>query len=261
MRKTINWTEEMNAKIRNEFPTVKTSKLAKEMGINASTIRSRATFLGVRKSPLFRGRKNWTAKENELMELIYPHISTEEVANQLNRSIKSVYAQAWLLGISKSDEYTRSLKIKSGEQLKKVGVKTRFKKGSIPQNKGKKLSKEMYEKLKPTMFKQGHRPYNFQPIGHRRITKDGYIEVKVGEHDRFDLLHRFIWKVWVGPIPEGHIVSFKDGDKMNCDINNLHLMTQEQNMLNNSIQRYPDDIRNTMIALGRFKSKLKSITK
>jgi hypothetical protein len=42
-----------------------------------------------------------------------------------------------------------------------------------------------------------------------------------------------VWEAAHGPIPPGHIVIFLDGDKTNCDLSNLRLVTQaEKQMLN-----------------------------
>lgn len=38
-------------------------------------------------------------------------------------------------------------------------------------------------------------------------------------------LHHLIWEEQRGPIPPGHKVAFKDGNHLNCDIDNLELLT------------------------------------
>jgi hypothetical protein len=119
------------------------------------------------------------------------------------------------------------------------------------------MSQELRDKVKHLFFQPGHLPKNKKPIGHQRITKDGYIEVKVEEPNRFDLLHRFMWKVWNGPLDEGQIVTFIDGNQKNCNIDNLKCITRETNMINNSIQRYPENMRNVMIMNGKLKSAIK----
>jgi len=113
------------------------------------------------------------------------------------------------------------------------GKTGRFEKGNIPHSKGQKMSKEQYEKCKPTMFKKGHIPKNHRKIGSERITKDGYIEVKIEDPDVWGLKHRLIYEEHYGEIPAGYSVIFGDGDKLNCDINNLILVSRSELLIMN----------------------------
>lgn len=113
------------------------------------------------------------------------------------------------------------------------GKTGRFEKGNIPHSKGKQMSKEQYEKCKPTMFKKGHIPKNHREIGSERITKDGYIEIKIKEPNLWVLKHRLIYEKYYGEIPAGYSVIFGDGDKLNCDINNLILVSRSELLLMN----------------------------
>lgn len=113
------------------------------------------------------------------------------------------------------------------------GKTGRFEKGHKPHSKGQKMSKEQYEKCKPTMFKKGHIPKNHREIGSERITKDGYIEVKIEDPDVWGLKHRLIYEEHYGEIPAGYSVIFGDGDKLNCDINNLILVSRSELLLMN----------------------------
>lgn len=113
------------------------------------------------------------------------------------------------------------------------GKTGRFEKGNIPHSKGQKMSKEQYEKCKLTMFKKGHIPKNHREIGSERITKDGYIEIKIKEPNLWVLKHRIIYEKYYGEIPAGYSVIFGDGDKLNCDINNLILVSRSELLILN----------------------------
>lgn len=113
------------------------------------------------------------------------------------------------------------------------GKTGRFEKGHKPHNKGQKMSKEQYEKCKPTMFKKGHIPKNHREIGSERITKDGYIEVKIEDPDVWGLKHRLIYEEHYGEIPAGYSVIFGDGDKLNCNIDNLILVSRSELLIMN----------------------------
>lgn len=123
------------------------------------------------------------------------------------------------------------------------GLTGYFPKGHIPANKGKKMSPEQYEKCKATMFKKGSVPPNHMEVGELTHTTDGYLVRKVSEtgtqRERFEFVHRAEWEKHNGPIPEGKMISFLDGNKDNCDIENLVLIDNHENLeLNRSKLRF-----------------------
>lgn len=140
------------------------------------------------------------------------------------------------------------------------GLNGRFQKGHVPNNKGKKMSPEQYEKCKATMFKKGNVPPNRMKIGEYTHTTDGYLLRKVREtgtrRERFEFVHRAEWEKHNGPIPDGKMVSFLDGDKDNCDINNLILIDNSENLeLNRSKLRF-DNPELTKVGLSVAKMKI-----
>lgn len=62
-----------------------------------------------------------------------------------------------------------------------TGKTGHFSKGHVPANKGKAMSREQYEKCKPTMFKPGSIPGNTDPVGTEKLLADGYIWVKIDD--------------------------------------------------------------------------------
>lgn len=82
-------------------------------------------------------------------------------------------------------------------------------------------------------FKKGSIPLNAQaiPVGAEKVSKDGYVEVKVSEkgvrkNGCFRRKHAVIWEQANGrPVPDGHIVVFADKDKRNFDPDNLVLVS------------------------------------
>lgn len=115
----------------------------------------------------------------------------------------------------------------------KSGVTGWFRKGRDPGNKGKKqsefMSPEAIERTKATRFQKGTIPPNTKPVGTISIV-DGYKLIKLtdkGPHWKmWKPLHRYVWEQHNGPIPKGMLVVFKDQDPMNCDIDNLMLVTR-----------------------------------
>lgn len=147
-------------------------------------------------------------------------------------------------------------KIQSCKTRHKVtnGRNTRFKKGCIPYNKGTKgLSK-----ANSGSFKKGHTPQNWRPVGSKRITKDGYIEIKVAEPSTWELGHVVEWEKVNGPVPPSHCVIFLDGNRQNCDIDNLKLIERADLARFNQLGIGQDDqeITKVGIAIAKIKTKV-----
>ena len=97
-------------------------------------------------------------------------------------------------------------------------------------NKGKKMSPEQYAKCKGTMFKKGNRPHNAVPVGTEVARGDGYHQTKVAEPDKWMLTHILAWQQAYGDVPEGYLVSFKDGNPDHITADNLFLETRQEHM-------------------------------
>lgn len=112
-----------------------------------------------------------------------------------------------------------------------------IKKGNIPFNKGKKwddyLSEEQQKKCRKTTFKKGNIPTNHREVGSERLSKDGYIEIKVKEPNKWKYKHRLIYEKYYGKVPKGYNVIFLDGNRLNFNINNLIVISKHENLIMN----------------------------
>ena len=140
---------------------------------------------------------------------------------------------------------TRQMKAYKKNHGINTGLTGQFEPGHIPVNKGKKMPAEVYDKAAPTMFKKGDIPANHMNVGEYTHTTDGYLIQKVKEtgtqRERFEFVHRKVWETHFGPIPEGKMVSFLDRDKDNCNIENLVLIDNHENLeLNRSNLRFSE---------------------
>jgi len=108
----------------------------------------------------------------------------------------------------------------------------RFIQGQVPPNKGRKMSPEVYEKTKRTMFKPGARPENRVPIGHETMRGDGYTYVKIAEKT-WKFKHVLIWEAHHGPVPAAHIIVFRDGNPNNFNLDNLECITRKEHVYRN----------------------------
>lgn len=102
------------------------------------------------------------------------------------------------------------------------GLTGRFPKGHVPACKGKKYP----GKINSGCFKKGQMPIGHREVGSERISRDGYIEIKVAEPKTWRLKHRVVWEKHNGEIPEDHIVIFLDGNPLNVNIENLALVSR-----------------------------------
>lgn len=208
-------------------------------------------------------RSPWTNIEIKVLKALYPDYKGAFVAKVLRRSIKSVYDRASSMKIGKSDEFKKSFLSGRMNALRIMGVDYRFEKGQIPFNKGLSWNEFMppekqQESLKTT-FKKGHLPHNTKKDGEISIRRDmsgryyKYIRISTAI---WVALHVYNWEKMYGDVPDGFIVVFKTSDRMNCDVSNLELITREENMLRNSIHRYPEELRLTMKTLKKLNQQI-----
>lgn len=149
--------------------------------------------------------------EKEYLASIIPGRSYEEVRQLFNRRFVTS------LTINQIAGELKRLGLKNGRQ-------TRFYKGQRSWNEGRKGIR-----MSPhTEFKAGHMPHNHKPVGTERISKDGYLEVKVAESKKWMGKHRIVWEQHNGPVPKGHVVVFADSDKMNFCPDNLILVSRAE---------------------------------
>jgi len=201
-------------------------------------------------------RKPWTEDEDKVLLELYPNNFTEYIALLLNRSVFSCYSRAYIKGIKKTEEFTKIALEREANKLREVGQKTRFLKGTIPHNKGKKLNDAIKEKISKTYFSKGHDPHNMKYDGHIRVCKkDGYHYVRIARA-KYVLKHRHIYEQHHGKIPEGMIVIFVDGNKNNFDITNLQAITRQEHVSRNRVHNYPQEIKDLIKLKNKLNKKI-----
>lgn len=177
----------------------------------------------------------------------FPVMRTEDLARDLGRSYSSIAQRAMNLDLKKSPEWL--LTVESGRLLKgdTRGGATRFKPGQASWNKGKEMPSR--GRSIDTQFRPGMRPQTWVPIGTETLDKDGYLKRKVRDdappgmsRKNWVFVQRLVWEQHHGPIPPGHHVAFKNGDKTDIRIENLELLTQRAMMLRNTVQNLPKEL-------------------
>jgi hypothetical protein len=74
-------------------------------------------------------------------------------------------------------------------------------------------------------------------------------------------LHIIEWERVNGPLPKGHCLWFKDGNRLNVDVANLELHTRAENMRRNSIHNLPQPLAETIQLLGALNRQIRRRTK
>lgn len=162
----------------------------------------------------------WSSEEKEYLGTITPGRSYKEIQELMNKKFSCNFTFGQIKGAVKRYGF-------------KTGRTGRFEKGFTPWNKG---LKGVNLGGRETQFKKGQKPHNWVPIGSERITKDGYVQIKVqeGQFQRnWKGKHVIIWEEHNGPLPEGHTVIFADGDIRNFDPTNLISVSRRELLLMN----------------------------
>ena len=199
----------------------------------------------------------YTVEELQYIRDNYAEVSAADIAARLGVSKRTVYQLAHKMGLYKDKAYIIRVAREASSKSTHGGVVTRFKPGVPSFNKGKKMedycTPEAIARSARTRFKAGHRPKNWRPVGSERVSKDGYIEVKMREGIRgWDMKHKVVWEKHNGKVPKGYKISFRDGNTQNCDISNLYLITFEELMRKNQIHNSPEEIKEVIYLRGRI---------
>lgn len=141
----------------------------------------------------------------------------------------------------------------------KTGRTGQYVKGNIPHPNAKPKGPNK------TSFKKGQKPRNWQPIGNERLTKEGYLQRKIADtgstKDDYVEVHRLAWEENNGPIPKGNIIIFKDGDRLNCKLENLMMITRAENAVINKmgLGRAPAEMKKTVQLIAQLRMKAREI--
>lgn len=185
----------------------------------------------------------WTPAEDAALRRRYPDERSQSIAEQLARSLRSVYERAALLGLKKSPEYYATGQ--SGRLVDgKLGDATRFKPGQTPWNKGRPY--QAGGRAAQTQFQPGEKPHTWRPIGTERLSKNGYLQRKltdtgVTRHD-YVPVHHIVWRAAGRDIPPGHALVFRDKNRQNFSLDNLELITRADLMRRNTVHHYGPEI-------------------
>lgn len=139
----------------------------------------------------------------------------------------------------------------------KNGRPRRYKTGHTAWNKG-------ISCISSGSFEKGNVSPRHRPLGAERFNDRGYMLIKVNETDpitgastRFKRKNIYLWEQANGPVPNGMIVSFIDGDKKNCELSNLMLISRAESMILTKLEYHdsPPELKPSILVLTKLKAK------
>lgn len=187
-------------------------------------------------------RNAWTDAQIKALRKLYPHKRTADIVAEVGHSADTIYKKVAELGIRKTAAFMNSEASGHFVKGKQCGVKTQFKQGGTPWNKG---IKGLQIGGEETRFKPGNKPINRKPVGTIVVRPDGYMQTKIAEPNVWELTHRLTWMQAGNEIPvHPNVLRFKDGNPLNCtDVDNLEVSTKAELMAANSVQALPEELR------------------
>lgn len=198
--------------------------------------------------------RHWTPEEDAELKCLYGTSATaREIGVALSRSRASIKNRVNVLRLKKPEGITNS---------------GRFLPGQRSWNKGRK-GLDPGGRSRETRFKPGHRGGKavdlYQPVGAERVDADGYLRRKINDdmplHKRWRHVHLLLWEEVNGPLPAGHAVVFRNGDKTDIRIDNLECITRRELMARNTVHNLPEDLRQVIRLKGVVNRKINDICK
>ena len=185
----------------------------------------------------------------------------EHIPGRYNKDLADLINNKF--GLSLTAKQIRAYR--KNHKLVSSGLTGRFEKGHVPINKGTRGMCNVGGNS--GSFKKGQKPKNYKPVGTERIDRDGYILIKVQDHgtwnQRWRHKSRVLWEQAFGPIPQKHALIFKDGNPLNCVLDNLMLVTKNElaRMNKMKLKRTSTEETQVMHTLAKIKIRKAEINK
>jgi hypothetical protein len=263
MRKIRNWTPEEESLLREKYPVCSRAELSALFPEReVRHIIEKAKRLRLKKAVR---RYRFTPEVTEEIIRDYAGVESTELSRRYGCSLRAMYGFSHRHGLKKSRKLIAS---KAKERISgnpnHQGRKYWFKKGCTPFNKGRKMeewmSEEGVEHSEATRFKKGQKPI--------QTLYDGAITVR-SDHDRreykyirmaeceWEPLHRHVWELHHGAVPEGYNITFRDGNTTNCNIENLECISNAELMERNRISSYPVELQTAIRTRNKIIKKIR----
>ena len=254
------WSQKELNLLKQIYPTTSGKELNSQFPTKtAAAVKTKASVLKLKKLDFY---DVFTPEQDTKIIELFPTVRAKDIAKKLGFPIGAIYRRAAKLGVEKDTEALKQYCRESIMKEDHPGRKHLIKKGNIPKNKGQKqveyMTPEAIDRTKATRFQPGTVPPNYRTIGSERIDKDGYILIKVRKGLRgWELKHRMIWLDANGAIPNGYNIQFKDGNRLNCKLDNLYMISKSEQMSQNTIQRYSPEVKTAIRRISKLTKIIK----
>lgn len=229
---TFELTEKQIAFIKANWETMSNAEMAKKFKMKFSTFSGKIHRLG-----LFRMHfEYWTEEQVAFLKKNYKKIGDKELAILFNGLWEKEKRWTW----KHMEKKRLYLKLKrTPEELKKIKIR----------NKKRGCWRGMN-----TWDTRGA-----SIIGEVRIwrTDNKYAYKVIKTKGGYRVYSRWMYENTFGPIPKGHIVTYRDNDPMNVVPENLYTMPMAENARRNR-RKYPDEIRELENILKQLNKTIKS---
>jgi len=169
-------------------------------------------------APKPRRLRPWTAIELETLRLTYFEAPVRIIAKAVGRTVPAVSSRAWAMGLRK------------GQPIRNRAIGERWKTPAAPIG----AIAEHYGVLKQKV-----------------AAEPGAYETN------WKRLHILNWEREHGPVPDGYMLTFRDGDRRNVDLDNLELITNAECLRRNSWNHFPRELREVMALLSELKRAIR----
>lgn len=197
-----------------------------------------------------RNRKAFVYSDEEVafLKSFIPGHSHVEILNEFNtkfgRDLKDVNLKSFMVKYGVNTGFTGHFHTVGGAKSYKP------KKGTCP------------EGSKKSWFKKGGTPPNTKPVGTISVRKnhnkgDSRVFIKIAEPNKWVLYNRWLWEQNFGEIPKGYVVTHKDGNHLNCNINNLKIMRKDDFQIISKYCYTKDEYREAVLTMAEIKGSIR----
>lgn len=98
----------------------------------------------------------------------------------------------------------------------------------------------------------------YADTGVERVWADGYTFRKLPGRGWVPL-HILAWEQTCGPVPAGHIVTFRDGNRANVEIENLECISRAEQLARYTVVNLPEALKQVIWLKGALTRKINAL--
>ncbi len=202
-----------------------------------------------RRNRTYKKPSIYTPEQIAFLKKTYARKSAKETADKFNAHF----------GLNVNPAALRTWMNRHGILSKDDG---KFSPGAAPWNAGTKGLTGANE----MSYKPGTLPPKTRPVGFESVKSDGSILVKVSadwneKRQRFGIWqpkHKIVWEQHHGQVPDDKIIQFLNGDRSDCRIENLTLITHSvlKSLCHIKFWEQPDEVKPVLLTMTKLKMQI-----